>query len=164
MTEQDIDWIFSHPIEVLEKHMDHVACTSHPNYKAITKSMGGDSWTKVLCGLNKRWRKSGERAENMNFDHDIGVFDLGELWIEQKGRCDMTGVIMSFDTGTSDNKNHNKCSIDRINSKQGYVNGNIRLVTHWANNALSTWGDDVFQFHVEQAFHNRQKNKLTEVA
>ena len=163
MTEQDIDWIFSHPIEVLEKHIDHVDCTDQPNYRAITKSMGRDSWSKVLRGLNQRWSRSWNRAEKMNFDWDLRVSDLGELWIKQKGRCDMTDVIMSFDSGTNANKNHNKCSIDRIDSKQGYVKGNIRLLTHWANNALNTWNDNVFQFHIEQAYHKMQKNKLTEV-
>jgi len=162
MTEQDIDWIFSHPIEVLEEHMESVNYVWKANYKKIAESMGGDSWAKVLKGLNQKLSTSTSRAKRMRFDHDIFLPDLYKLWFKQKGRCDMTGVIMSFEQGTPKDKNEIGCSIDRIDSTQGYVKGNIRLLTHWANNALNTWDDDVFRFHVEQAFHYRQKNKITE--
>jgi hypothetical protein len=157
MTEDDINWILNCPKESLERHMESVNWVYHPNYRAITKSMGRDSWTKVLCGLNKRINKSVNRAYKMDFDHDIRLPDLSELWIKQKGRCDLTGVIMNFDTGTWEEKNHNGCSIDRIDSKKGYVKGNVRLLTHWANNALNTWPDDVFNFHIEKAYHRMKK-------
>jgi hypothetical protein len=163
MTEQDIDWIFSHPIEVLEKHMESVNWRYRSNYGKIVKAMDGDPWARVLKGLNEKLSRSLTRAYRMDFDHNIRLPDLYKLWIKQKGRCDMTGVIMSFDTGTSEHRNEIGCSLDRIDSKQGYVKGNIRLVTHWANNALNTWDDNIFRFHVEQAYHNLQTNKLTEV-
>jgi hypothetical protein len=163
MTEQDIDWIFSHPIEVLEKHMESVNWVWKSNYGKIVKSMGGDPWARVLKGLNKKLSSSSNRANRMGFDHDIFLPDLYKLWIKQKGRCDMTGVIMSFEPGTPEHRNEIGCSLDRIDSTQGYVKGNIRLVTHWANNALNTWDDNIFRFHVEQAYHNLQKNKLIEV-
>lgn len=61
----------------------------------------------------------------------IGFFlekdDLLELWIEQQGKCAMSGIDMMLDPGEG-TRNDVRASIDRINSSEPYMPGNIHLV------------------------------------
>ncbi len=87
--------------------------------------------------------KSWSRAEYHDFEISIYPVDLWEKWHIQKGKCAVTGVPLSIENGTPRHKNPWKVSIDRIDSDKGYHNNNIRLVTHWYNNAKNTWDDKI---------------------
>ena len=110
----------------------------------------------VLCGLNQKIIDSRKRARKMNFDYDITLSDLLELWIQQQGRCAVTGVVMSFESGDLQNKNAYACSVDRRDNEQGYTVDNVRLLTHWANNAKSTWPDYMFEVMITEIVNNRK--------
>ena len=114
----------------------------------------------VLHGLNQKIIDSRKRARNMDFDYDITLSDLLELWIAQQGRCAVTGVVMRFESGDSRNKNAYACSVDRIDNEQGYVVDNVRLLTHWANNAKSTWPDSMFEDMITEIVNNRGKHTV----
>jgi hypothetical protein len=118
--------------------------------------------TTVLSGLNGRLSDSWKRANKRDFDFNLSLSDVVKLWIKQQGRCAVTGRVMSFKSGSLDNKNAYSCSIDRINNRRGYVRGNVRLVTHWANNAKSTWGDDLFDQMISEVIeYKNSKNTNT---
>lgn len=129
-----------------------------PNYNGV---MTGHSykdlfeknyyWYYITIGLNGRITSSRKRSAKMNFDMDIDLEHLVELWIKQRGRCTLTGLIMSFSAGSQQDKNPYSCSVDRIDNSKGYVKGNVRLITHWANNAKSTWDNKVFKQCIQQA-------------
>jgi len=102
-------------------------------------------WHDVVQGLNNRLSNCKKRAKNMNFDVDLDLGYLSNLWLDQQGRCVITDKIMSFTSGSLYDKNPLACSIDRIDNDHGYIRGNVRLLTHWANNAKSTWDHDIFE-------------------
>lgn len=57
------------------------------------------------------------------------VIKIGE---KQGWCCALTGDKLSFTPGVR-RKNPKICTIDRINSKKGYIPGNIQLTTWYAN-------------------------------
>lgn len=61
----------------------------------------------------------------------ITVDALETLWFAQKGRCALTGWEMTFELAKGVVPTN--CSIDRVDSSQGYVPGNVQLVCRAAN-------------------------------
>jgi hypothetical protein len=111
-------------------------------------------WYQVVIGLSGKCTDSKKRAAKMGFDYNLDLRYMTDLWIKQKGRCQLTGQIMSFQPGNQWNKNPLSCSIDRIDNSQGYIKGNVRLLTHWANNAKSTWDFNVFESMIKSSSIN----------
>ena len=68
---------------------------------------------------------------------DIWEFDCYLQGHRQGWRCAITGEPLSFQRGgrefNGQTANPSSCSIDRIDPHQGYVSGNIQLVTWEAN-------------------------------
>lgn len=115
------------------------------------------NWCRVLLCLAKCDSKSYQRANKFDWDYDLGLRPLAKLYLAQSGRCAITGMIMSPDTGYYDDKNPYKISVDRINNNRGYTLDNVRLLCHWTNNAKSTWSDNVFNEFVESI---QKKNEV----
>lgn len=57
---------------------------------------------------------------------------LKTMYKKQGGKCAITGEPLELTLGT-DTPNPNKCSIDRINSNNGYTPQNVWLVAWWVN-------------------------------
>ena len=101
-------------------------------------------WYRTVMGLSENVTNSRKRANANNWDHDLTIEALAILWFKQKGRCALTGVMLEYESGSQHSKNPNRASIDRIDNDLGYVQGNVRLLSHYANNAKSTWSDETF--------------------
>lgn len=71
---------------------------------------------------------------------NITVDDIINKYIEQQGRCFLSGQL--FSTNSKENKSCNNLSLDRIDSKKGYVKDNIQLVTEIVNNSKSDLSND----------------------
>jgi hypothetical protein len=99
---------------------------------------------------------SRKRALKHGFNHNLDREYLVALYWEQKGKCAISGVEMEFQSGTRECKNPNRLSIDRIDNTKGYIKGNVRLVTHWVNNAKSTYGDDVLMEYSKKIAKKRR--------
>jgi hypothetical protein len=123
---------------------------NHLRYRAVSHYA-----VDVLYGLNQKIIDSRKRARKMEFQFDIALDDLLEIWIKQGGRCAVTGVVMRFDSGDLQNKNAYAVSVDRINNEYGYVRDNVRLLTHWANNAKSTWDDHLLETMITEIINNK---------
>jgi hypothetical protein len=117
-----------------------INCTS---YELAQKLDWG--WYLTLIGLNENVSNSRKRADKMNFDFDLTLKNLVDIWLEQKGHCALTGVELSNESGSLEQKNPYRASVDRIDSSKGYTKDNVRLLCHWANNAKSTYNDDLFR-------------------
>lgn len=63
---------------------------------------------------------------------DITTSFLMNMWIEQGGKCALTGYEMNWGGGVVDAMN---VSIDRIDQKRGYFQDNVRLVC-WCVNSF----------------------------
>lgn len=100
-------------------------------------------------------KDSAKRARNNGWLFDIDRDYLTQVWYSQQGRCAVSGVAMQTESGTRENKNPYRASLDRIDNSQGYVIGNVRFVCHWVNNAKSTWDQTVFDEFVSNIMESR---------
>lgn len=92
-----------------------------------------DSW----IGRTYRHMRSKSRARGwpdvMHYEEFVA------LVLQSSGRCALTGLM--FDTKSKGAHIPFSVSIDRIDSKLGYVAGNCRLVCLIANFAMRQWGE-----------------------
>jgi hypothetical protein len=120
---------------------------SHYNETGIvTKNF---QWYLVVVRLSENLSNSNKRAKKFGWGCTLDLVYLAQLWINQNGKCALTGQWLDHQSGSPDNKNPYRTSIDRIDNDQGYVKGNVRLLTHWANNAKSTWSDKIFETFIK---------------
>lgn len=90
--------------------------------------------------LHKRCRIAAKKRE-INFE--ITKENIEQITSRANGRCELTGIIFSFDRFNDKNIRPWSPSIDRIDSEQGYTKDNIRLVCTAVNLALNQFGEDV---------------------
>jgi hypothetical protein len=69
------------------------------------------------------------RKQHLGFDLDLAY--LLHTYEQQRGRCAITGVEMTYSAGNG--RVATNISIDRIDSSKGYVRGNVQLVCDIAN-------------------------------
>jgi hypothetical protein len=62
----------------------------------------------------------------------ISISELMEIWRNQKGRCALSGIEMTW-IGGGGKPTATSLSLDRINQKKGYVSGNVRLLCFSVN-------------------------------
>ena len=75
--------------------------------------------------------------------------------------CPVTGLPFVLGTVRADNRPHPMSpSLDRIEASKGYVRGNVRLTSWWANSARNSLTDAQFAVFVEAAFRTRQSAAL----
>lgn len=83
-------------------------------------------------------------------ESDLTVEYLEGLWIEQGGICPLSGQAMTLPlntTGFSEVRGPWNASLDRIDSAEWYLRGNVRFICLIANLAKAHWGDaEVIQF------------------
>jgi hypothetical protein len=63
---------------------------------------------------------------------------VNQLWKEQQGRCALTGCAFELRTEDDGGIQDDRLSLDRIDNSIGYAEGNIQLVTQFANRARGT--------------------------
>lgn len=79
-------------------------------------------------------------AKRRGIEFNITIDHLDELWVKQKGRCALTDTELSPPV-LHKNRSYN-ASLDRIDSKYGYVEGNVQFVTKQVNVAKGTMSQD----------------------
>lgn len=82
-------------------------------------------------------------AKKRNIQVQITIKDITDLYTKQNGQCALTGIPMTFQaTERTNNSEHilNKwnISVDRIDSKKGYIKDNIQLVCAIINRMKTT--------------------------
>lgn len=147
ITEQQINDLLNKKRSLLMLVPTHAYDQKH--YKILFEEH--HTWYQIVMSLSENLSGSKKRAKQFDWKCDLSLSFLATLWMYQKGRCALTGQPMDYASGSQVNKNPYRTSIDRIDNSKGYVRGNVRLLTHWANNAKSTWGDDIFETFVKTA-------------
>jgi len=97
------------------------------DYKKRKKTMGDDYPYLVLFD---RFRKN---AKKRNVEFTLSIDDLKQQFAKQNGHCAYTGEAIVMPANFIRIYDQNVASIDRIDSKVGYVPGNIQLTTKKIN-------------------------------
>jgi len=106
------------------KHKYSCGCERKPEQKRRPKK----TKTARYCGSVPITyvTKVRDRAGKKGIDFNISVEDVDKLFVSQRGLCALSGMEIVFAHYNSDVKQ--TASIDRIDSKLGYVKGNIQIV------------------------------------
>ena len=134
------------------KHFCSLSCAVAHGNKITPR--GGDNWRNNLKhpAIDKlspfRYfaRNTKSRCkEHSNKTLDLTLTDLNELWEAQAGICPLTGWKLILPRGVggfSSNDRLYHASLDRIDSAQGYVRGNVRFVSYMANICKNIFSDE----------------------
>ena len=99
------------------------------NYKRRQRSLTPRAFLSNLLGYKRR-------------KETLTIECLMSLYEKQEGKCALTGVPMTYEQGKG--KLRTNISIDRIDSKRGYDNTNIRLVCTMVNKMRQDMDDTDF--------------------
>lgn len=103
---------------------------------------------KGIGGFSKTHYNSLKRnARIRNFVWDVSMTDLWNLWIKQNGKCALTGVDLVLEAALLNqrvNWSIVTASLDRINSKIGYVIDNIQWVHKIVNKLKNSFSESEF--------------------
>ena len=111
--------------------------TSNPSGRAV-EMLGAVRGRSVLKG----------------YDFDLDVSDIYPILIS--GKCEITGIPFEFTRAKGNKMGPWSPSIDRIDSRKGYIKGNIQVVVWALNAARNSWGDEVLNTLV-QALSKREQ-------
>lgn len=88
------------------------------------------------------------RCKKRKHDCTIDLDYLKELWEDQEGKCVYTGVNLVLPSTNTEPISYNYyASLDRIDSKNGYIEGNVQYVSasvNWLKNQFSN--DHILEF------------------
>lgn len=76
---------------------------------------------------------------------DLNEQYLSDLWDKQMGKCAWTGIDMKLSTTADRNHGLYAASLDRIDSGQGYVQGNVQFVLAPLNMAKRNYPEQEFK-------------------
>jgi hypothetical protein len=92
------------------------------------------------------------RLRTKEFDPDVDWEYLFDIWCNQNGKCIYSGLPLS----TEINHPHT-ISLDRKDSKQGYVKGNLQLVSASVNRMKQEFSEEFFLSLCEKITNNKSE-------
>jgi len=110
----------------------------------------GQSPWSIMCTEAKR------RARKHGWEFDITPDDIKAVW---KDTCPVLGLRMMHQRGGGVNNDHSP-SLDRIDSKKGYVKGNIAVISRRANQIKSN--GDALEHYMVAEWMERELGSRTE--
>ena len=124
------------------------------------KKIGKDGWKKIHSYLIKKDSifihfniLARNKSQQRKKDFDLDVEYLKEVWNTQKGICPYTGIKMELPKCGKDwdhTFTMEKMSLDRIDSKKGYIKGNVQFVCLGINYAKNKWSDSEMKLFIER--------------
>lgn len=88
------------------------------------------------------WKSINKHAQSKNREFNITLPYIWELFLKQNRKCIYTGQILVF--ATWDDKFEQTASLDRIDSSQGYTEGNVQWIHKDINTVKSNWTEEKF--------------------
>lgn len=147
---------------VRRRNFRREAALARAEYAKITE---GWHWPETVLAIARRelpewavtlYRQSEKGARARGITWALTPADALDIVVTSNGRCQVTGLRFSADSAPGSRKRPFFPSLDRINSGAGYSRENCRLVLAWVNNALASYGDDVFWQIVDRAKKQRK--------
>jgi len=108
------------------------------------------NYLSTLKGFLKNLiKESKKRAKKKKLNYDLDYNYLEELWKKQNGKCNLSGMTMTHINNYGLKKKISRCcptnvSIDRINSKKGYIKENSQLICTWIQSAKNDYEQELF--------------------
>lgn len=99
----------------------------HPKWKGF-KEISATYWNNVLNG-----------ARNRKIRVEITIEEAWELFLKQNRKCSLSNQEIGFEACKS-----NTASLDRIDSKKGYIKGNLQWVHRDINFAKQSLSNEEF--------------------
>jgi len=111
----------------------------------LKKQKGSNNKDWMGCGeLSGRfWSQICDKANVRNIPVHITIEDAWMLFVEQNGKCALTGLSIEMPKNKKDNYKHT-ASLDRIDSDIGYTVDNIQWVHKDVNRMKSDLSSDRF--------------------
>jgi hypothetical protein len=95
-------------------------------------------------GFRILWHAIKKRCLRHGLPFSLRYAHIREVWDAQSGKCSLTGIDMTWADGTKNGRAvWNSGSLDRIEPKKGYVEGNVRFVLFCINSMKGESTDDV---------------------
>lgn len=138
--------------KVNNKHLlDHIVCGVVPAH--LNPGNKRDHLSPFRYHLRNMKRHAHESGQACS----VSLDDLKKQWDQQDGRCPYTGWEMenANTSGHRISRSPRKASVDRKDSKQGYVPGNIQFVSMMANFAKNDFTESELLSFCESVVKNR---------
>jgi len=149
LSEKGLEWMLGHGRDFLQDLVPDEYNRTGASFTNIRTTLF--PWYEVVYCLAKKHNSAKARAYQDDRCEDLTLRFLTEMYLDQKGRCSVTGQIMSPVMGDYEDKNPYVISIDRIDSKEGYEENNVRLCCHWANNSKNVWSNSMLEEFIQSS-------------
>ena len=113
-----------------------------PRYTALVSQE--DLLHSSMKEFVRRFRSRSNSKQKLG-ECTVTIQHLIDVWNTQQGKCCFTGVglILPRDQVYSTISPNYKASVDRIDNGKGYINGNVRFVSHSVNNLRNSMSDEL---------------------
>jgi hypothetical protein len=112
------------------------SCGCRKDYYDKNKGKNHASW-KGVGEISGTWlKKTKKHAKVRGHDWRLSLDYLWNLFLKQDGKCVFTGMSLQF--GMVDIKRSCTASLDRIDNKKGYIEGNVQWVHKTINRMRGT--------------------------
>jgi ribosomal protein L23 len=159
----------------------HNFCNTCGYIKTIDRFRNEDYKKCILCKFNPkkpvqrflRHLLEQSKSDSRCFENNLDMEHLKKLYRQQRGRCALTGVRMTFFVpffGRLVRRQNNgkkvhltfleNISLDRIVSTKGYLKGNVQLVTGYINRMKVDVPEPIFLRVCSLVYLNRERNGL----
>jgi hypothetical protein len=115
------------------------------------------SWKGCENISGKYYNRIKRNAEKRNIVFDVDIEYLNMLIVEQNFKCNLSNMDIGFSHSKKDNYTAT-ASIDRIDSKLGYVRGNLQWI-HKDVNLMKNYFDQEYFINICERIINGRKNK-----
>ena len=148
-----------------------LSCAGKANKYSLGEHLGrgtpgkawGKRWTKDKLAPFRYFHKAIKRRSNPKYNRRVKECDvcaayLLQVWLEQGGKCPLTGWRLTLPDNSSKRKDRSmkRASVDRIYNDKGYVKGNVRFIALVANYCRNSWSDEqVIEFGRAIANNNK---------
>lgn len=109
-----------------------------------------------------RWSSYQKGAESRGLAFNVTIEYAWNLFLRQERRCALTGMLIDFDMdlGNLCKYGHQggTASLDRIDSKQGYIEGNLQWVHKDVNKMKMDLPEEKFLSIVKHIYEHKQLN------
>lgn len=116
-------------------------------------------WTGFgeICG--RHWKSIMYSAKSRKIHFDLTIEYTWNLFLSQKRKCALSGIPISFADSDSNYINGMRnASLDRIDSKIGYIVGNVQWVDKEINRMKGSLSQEDFIVLCQKVHLNREKN------